>query len=120
MGYFDGREQQEEAGWQGAMDDGQGPYKGFLITECEECGNIRAFCTKRYIYAAKCRECGHETPLEGLRPMYARCKCGEIYRYKTNMHGENFTMNCLSCHTPIDVRLNRRGTAYVTVGERRK
>lgn len=28
-------------------DDGQGPYKGFLLIVCEECGAVKAFCAKR-------------------------------------------------------------------------
>ena len=27
-------------------DADQGPYKGFLIVQCEECGAIKAFCAK--------------------------------------------------------------------------
>ncbi len=104
---------------QGGLGDRQESYKGFLVVKCEECGEIRAFCAKHEIYAYKCRECGHETLLEGLRPMFASCKCGGQFRYKTNLQDETYTQECLNCKMPIDVRLNRRRTAYVTVGERR-
>lgn len=77
-------------------DDGQGPYKGFLLIVCEECG--------------------YETPLENLRPMYMHCKCGESFRYRTNAKSETITHTCLRCKAPVDMELNRRGTAYVTVG----
>lgn len=52
-------------------DDGQGPYKGFLLIVCEECGAVKAFCAKRETYSFRCDECGYETPLENLRPMYS-------------------------------------------------
>lgn len=29
-------------------DDGQGPFKGFLMIVCEECGAAKAFCAKRW------------------------------------------------------------------------
>ena len=69
-------------------DDGQGPYKGFLLIVCEECGAVKAFCAKRETYSFRCDECGYETPLENLRPMYMHCKCGESFRYRTNAKSE--------------------------------
>ena len=78
--------------WKSADPDAdQGPYRGFLIVQCEECGAIKAFCAKHETYGYKCGECGHETPLEKL----------------------------LACKAPVDLELNSRKTAYVTVGERR-
>lgn len=64
--------------WKSADPDaGQGPYRGFLIVQCEECGAIKAFCAKHETYGYKCGECGHETPLEKLRPLFMHCKCGK-------------------------------------------
>ncbi len=98
-------------------DEGQGPYKGFLLIVCEECGAVKAFCAKRETYSFKC-PCGHETALERLRPMYMHCKCGKTFRYKTNAQTETLTHNCLDCKAPVDMELNGRGTAYVTIGVR--
>lgn len=67
-------------------DEGQGPYKGFLLIVCEECGAVKAFCAKRETYSFRCDECGYETPLENLRPMYMHCKCGKSFRYKGLPH----------------------------------
>lgn len=54
--------------WKSADPDAdQGPYRGFLIVQCEECGAIMAFCAKHETYGYKCGECGHETPLEKQR-----------------------------------------------------
>ena len=51
--------------WKSADPDAdQGPYRGFLIVQCEECGAIKAFCAKHETYGYKCGERGHETPLE--------------------------------------------------------
>lgn len=61
----------------GDPDADQGPYRGFLIVQCEECGTIKAFCAKHETFGYKCSECGHETPLEKLRPLFMHCKCGK-------------------------------------------
>lgn len=98
-------------------DEGQGPYKGFLLIVCEECGAVKAFCAKRETYSFKC-PCGHETALERLRPMYMHCKCGKTFRYKTNAETETLTHTCLDCKAPVDMELNKKGTAYVTIGVR--
>ena len=64
--------------WKSADPDAdQGPYRGFWIVQCEECGAIKAFCAKHETYGYKCGECGHETPLEKLRPLFMHCKCGK-------------------------------------------
>ena len=64
--------------WKSADPDAdKGPYRGFLIVQCEECGAIKAFCAKHETYGYKCGECGHETPLEKLRPLFMHCKCGK-------------------------------------------
>lgn len=70
-------------------DDGQGPFKGFLMIVCEECGAAKAFCAKRETYS---------------------------FRYRTNAKSETITHTCLRCKAPVDMELNQRGTAYVTVG----
>ena len=98
--------------------DDEGPYKGFLMVKCEECGAVKAFCAKRETYGFKCDKCGAQTPLEKLRPMFMRCKCGKEFRYKTNLTEKYVTHTCISCHAPVDMELNRRETAYVTIEER--
>lgn len=106
--------------WKSADPDAdQGPYRGFLIVQCEECGAIKAFCAKHETYGYKCGECGHETPLEKLRPLFMHCKCGKSFSYKTNLTADRVTHTCLACKAQVDLELNSRKTAYVTVGERR-
>lgn len=96
------------------QDKGQGPYKGFLLAECEECKDVRGFCAKQGVYSYRCKVCGEETPLENLRMMYVSCKCGAHYTYKTNLTEERFTYTCLACGAPVRVQLNNKKTTYVT------
>lgn len=98
-------------------DDQQGPYRGFLMVKCEDCGEIRGFCAKKETFSSRCL-CGCETVLEGLRPLFLHCKCGADFRYKTNLQDATVTVPCLNCGAPVDMELNGRATAYVTVGVR--
>lgn len=96
----------------------EGPFRGFLMVKCESCGKIRAFCAKRETYGFRCDDCGETTPLENMRPMYLKCKCGAEFRYKTNLTEKYITHPCVSCGAPVDMMLNSRETAYVTIGEK--
>lgn len=93
-------------------------YTGFLLLRCEECGEVKAFCAKRPITQYRC-ECGHKTDLHDLLPVYAHCKCGRDSKYKTNIVDGTAVVNCVACGAPIDLELNHRQTAYLTVGVRR-
>lgn len=90
--------------------------KGFLIVECESCGQTREFCSRAAITSSRCKRCGHITPLNRTytRTAYARCKCGREFKYQTNATTDTLTISCINCGSPIDMRLNARGTAYVT------
>ncbi len=90
------------------------PYKGFLMIECEECGEIKGFCAKKETYSYKCDNCGHSTPLIDLKPMYLNCECGGRFRYKTNLTRQQVTRECLNCGQPVDMELNKRGNAYIS------
>lgn len=95
--------------------DDEKEYSGFLLIKCDKCGKIRAFCSKGKITSYEC-DCGHETHLNNLRPLYLRCKCGSEFKYKTNFQTSEFTHSCLSCGRPVSLRLNSRKTAYTTIG----
>ena len=91
--------------------------RGFLIVECQECHTTREFCSRSPITYNHCQKCGHDTPLDAttMRPAYAKCKCGREYKYKTNADTETLSINCIACGAPIDLQLNWRGTAYITL-----
>lgn len=95
--------------------------KGFLIVECESCGQTREFCSRAEITSNRCHSCGHVTTLDKtyMRPAYAKCKCGREFKYQTNATGDTITINCIACGSPIDMQLNGRGTAYVTLRDAR-
>lgn len=90
-------------------------YHGFLMIECQECGEIHAFCAKQELSEYRCK-CGGVTQLQNLIPMFLKCGCGKEFKYQTNMSREEFTHECLACKSPVRMILNRRGTAYVTPG----
>lgn len=101
--------------------DDEGPYRGFLMVKCEACGKVRAFCAKIETYGFRCDECRETTPLEHLRPLFLKCgKCGAVFRYKTNITDKYITHTCVKCGAPVDMMLNTRETAYVTIGERKE
>ena len=92
-------------------DDG---YSGFLMIECASCGEVKGFCSKKKIKYNRCR-CGAYTELKDLRRMFVRCKnCGRESRYYTNIQQNFYIAQCLDCGAPVEVRLNDRGTTYVS------
>lgn len=96
-------------------DDGQEAYKGFLYIECESCGKVKGYYAKYPSTYYQCK-CGHRTPLRSLRMAHVHCKCGNEFRYRTNLQNQEFTISCLSCGSPVDMELGAKGTAFVTVG----
>lgn len=51
-----------------------------------------------------------ETTLDFLQDYNSLAK-----QYQTNATGDTITINCIACGSPIDMQLNGRGTAYVTL-----
>jgi hypothetical protein len=93
-------------------------YKGFLLIECADCGKVRGFYAKNPQTVYYC-DCGCQTPLESLRPMYPKCaKCGSTFKYLTNIGDPELTYNCLTCGSPIDMELNTRRDTFVNVDSR--
>lgn len=88
-------------------------YRGFLMVQCESCGKVKGFCANVPISEYTC-ECGQVTQLHDLRPVHLECKCGSEFTYRTNITGKRFDFPCLHCGSPVDLALNKRGTAYVT------
>ena len=46
----------------------------------------------------------------------SKCKCGNEFKYMTNMNTAEFTYKCFTCGSPVDVKMNSRRTAYITIG----
>lgn len=93
-----------------------GKYKGFLYVKCGHCGETRGFCAKQPIDEYKCNGCGEKIKLKDLRRMFVDCECGRHSRYYTNETAEVVTHNCIECGAPVDMMLNSRRTAYVSIG----
>lgn len=97
--------------------DGQEAYKGFLFIRCEECGEVKGFNSKHPATYFQCN-CGHRTALRGLRMAHVRCnKCGGEFNYRTNLQTD-FTIDCLTCGSPVDMERGAKGTAFVPVGQK--
>ena len=90
-------------------------YKGFLYTKCEKCGGERGWHAKYGADFFRCK-CGHETPLEDLKPLHLRCGCGKSFTYRTNMQEDSFQMACIECGKLNTLVLNASKTAYVPMG----
>lgn len=91
-------------------------YKGFLFIRCEDCGETKGFYAKYPLTYHQCG-CGHRTELHDLRPAYVACKCGETFKYMTNLEYD-FTIPCKACGSPVDMEMGAKGTAFVTVGQK--
>ena len=83
-------------------------YKGFLLIRCAQCGELRGFCAKQPISFYRCATCNGETPLHDLTSAHIRCKCGKIFKYRTNIEEDSITYNCLSCGAPVDLVYNKK------------
>ena len=95
--------------------DAQEGYRGFLYIECEKCGKTKGFCVKHSITHHQC-ECGHKTELRNLLPAHVRCECDKRFTYHTNVQSNVFTIDCLSCGSPVDMELGAKAKAFVTIG----
>ena len=85
---------------------------GFLSIQCEKCGHIRGFHSRDPIQYCRCKECDHKTVLTNLAPAALKCKCGIKAIVSTNMTDPVITITCPFCKAPVDLELNRAGTAY--------
>lgn len=90
-------------------------YYGYLYVKCEKCGNQWGLCAKNPIMEAKCN-CGHATPLNGMKVMEATCHCCERYiKYRTNIQDKYFQINCHGCKAPINIEYHALKDRYVTM-----
>lgn len=89
-------------------------YKGFLYIKCDACGSTKGFCAKTQIKEARC-DCGHATPLKDLKPLYVNCKCGESFKYRTNLTDDTATINCIKCGSPVDLEYHYKNGEYATI-----
>lgn len=88
-------------------------YQGFLLVRCGKCRNTYGFCAKAPISEYRCRDCGGVTPLRGLTALHIRCKCGQKFKYRTNLTEDVISYTCLGCGAPVDVVYNAKKNAYI-------
>ena len=90
-------------------------YKGFLYIKCPYCGTIKGFNSKEPLGYYKSHECGEGFVMKDLAEVYANCKCGQRWMYKTNIDVEEFEMPCLECGTPIPLFWHEHNCCYQTM-----
>lgn len=91
-------------------------YKGFIYWKCKKCGAIRGFCLKKESKGIHCMSCGDDSLFEEpLKPMYAKCECGQSFKYMANMDEEMFDMDCIKCGTPMPIEWNGHDMCYQTI-----
>lgn len=90
-------------------------YCGFLIIKCRSCGDVHSFCSKQPIKSYTCPQCNSATELVGMRPAFIHCECGGDFRYRTNIQDKQFTYTCFKCGSPVEMELNGKGNAFVTI-----
>lgn len=89
-------------------------YKGFLYIKCEACGTKKGFCVKSPIKENRC-SCGHVTELRNLKPLYVNCKCGNSFKYRTNLTDRVASIDCINCGSPVDLEYHEKNDVYVTI-----
>lgn len=89
-------------------------YKGFLYVKCEACGEVKGFCVKSPIFENRCR-CGQTTALRDMKPLFVNCKCGESFKYHTNITDPIATINCIKCGAPVDLQYHDKKGIYETI-----
>lgn len=47
--------------------------------------------------------------------LFMHCKCGEDFRCKTNITRPTISHTCIVCKAPVDMEINKKNTAYVTI-----
>lgn len=93
-------------------------YKGFIYWKCKKCGAIRGFCLKKESKGIHCMSCGDDSLFEEpLKPLYAKCECGQRFKYMTNMDEEMFDMDCMECGAPIPIKWNGHDMCYQTIDD---
>ena len=101
----------------------RGEYTGFLMIDCQQCGNRHPFNAKVPISTYRCKECGGATPLGKLNRLRLFCECGRSYGYKTNINtDEIFDVNCLNCGSPVAMEWSEKRDRYepVDFGKRKQ
>ena len=89
-------------------------YKGFLYIKCDACGKMKGYCARTPTKESRC-DCGCVTPHKDLKPLYVKCKCGENFKYMTNLTDDTATMSCIHCGAPVDLEYHGKKGVYETV-----
>lgn len=92
-------------------------YSGFLHLKCSGCGALKTFCAKKPMNTYHCYDCGTDTVLTNMTPIYASCECGKKSRYMTNVAEWGFDLACVNCGSPMAVEYRPGINQYRSCGK---
>ncbi len=90
------------------VDGGERMNSGFLLVECEHCGERKAFSSKIPLYNYTCSHCQEVTRLTDMYMVYPSCECGRRYHYRTNIQADVFEFTCMNCENLMDMFYNKK------------
>lgn len=93
-------------------------WNGFIIAECEECKDHRAFFTKKWLTETTCKKCGATTKLKDKAYAHLHCpSCGKTWTYRTNASGATVQAMCIECGAMLEAEWDYSDRCYKTKEE---
>lgn len=90
-------------------------WHGYILAECEECGNTFWFRERGEAQEVICKECGHTTKLEEQAKAKLTCpECGKVWKYKTNAMGLTVNIGCPACKAEMEGKWDKERQMYVS------
>ncbi len=90
-------------------------WRGFILAECEECGDMFGYNERVGAEEITCKRCGHTTKLKDQTTAKLTCPdCGKTWVYKTNAVGATVNTTCVACKAQLEGRWDKEQQMYVS------